>query len=155
MAVTATPRWPQTLESTPTEWSPGRLAGTRINAPGWRGGLGSVPIRTCHLRGSSEHVEALHRKRGCWTQAPWSQELHFRTLLVHSPPRQSQFSGVSESIILVTSPERPALVGVGPHAEALTDLGLEEPKWTLSFLRGPIRGHISRAQLPEEICHVA
>lgn len=93
------------------------------------------------------------REEGCCTQAPWSQELHFRMLLVHSPPRQSQFSGVSESIILVTSPECPALVGVRPHAEALADLGLEEPKWTLSF-RGPIRGHISRAQLPEEICHL-
>ena len=80
--------------------------------------------------------------------------MHFRMLLVHSPPRHSQFSEVSESIILVTSPEHPALVGVRPHAEEFTDFGLEEPKWTLSFFRGPFRGHFSWAKLPEEICHL-
>lgn len=80
--------------------------------------------------------------------------MHFKTLLVHSPPRHSQLSEVSESIILASSPECPALVGVRPHEEELSDLGLEGHKWTLSFFRGPFRGHVSRAQLPEEICHL-
>ena len=48
--VTVTPRSPQTPESAPTEWLPGRLAGTRVKASGGRGGPGPGPIRTCHLR---------------------------------------------------------------------------------------------------------
>ena len=54
------------------------------------------------------------------------KEMHFKALLVHSPPRHSQFSEVSESIILANSPECPALMGVRPHEEEVSDWGLRD-----------------------------